>query len=88
MVDKRLASGRKVPDDKYFHGMEMVVPWGGGGSSMAWKWEFHGVEVTAIRHLSRRLAAAFATFGGSIREICCPVFAAIWPIWGKIMAKK
>jgi hypothetical protein len=32
--------------------------------------------------------APFAAFGGSIREICCPVFAAFWPIWGKIMAKK
>ena len=78
MVDKRLASGRKVPDDKYFHGMEMVVPWHGSGSSMGWKWEFHGVEVTARRHLSRRLAAAFVKFVALFLRLFGPFWAKLW----------
>ena len=42
----------------------LLAPWHGGGSSMGWKWEFHGVEVAERRNLSAQGAAGFATFGG------------------------
>ena len=49
---------------------------------MAWKWEFHGVEVVERRNLSAQGVAGFATFGGGFLVAGNDPFGdGKWAIW-------
>ena len=49
--DSREVSGRKVAANGFLHGMELVVPWYGEGSSMPWRKWFAGTSRYVRRHL-------------------------------------